>query len=59
MLEGLKGKADSNEDRLVSVGELFRFVRQKVRLDTEFKQNPRMLVGANENLALAIANGQK
>ena len=53
VLEGLKGKADSNEDRLVSVGELFRFVRQQVRLDTEFKQNPRMLVGANENVALA------
>lgn len=55
VLEGLKGKADTNEDRLVSVGELFRYVRQKVRLDTEFKQNPRMLVGANENLALAVA----
>lgn len=53
LLEGLNGKADTNEDRLVSVGELFRFVRQKVRLDTQFQQNPRMLVGENEELALA------
>jgi uncharacterized caspase-like protein len=55
LLEGLRGSADTNHDRLVSVGELFRYVRQKVRLDTQFQQNPRMLIGANENLALAVA----
>lgn len=55
LLEGLKGSADSNRDQLVSVGELFRFVRQRVRLDTELQQNPRMLVGDNENIALAVA----
>jgi hypothetical protein len=55
VLEGLKGLADSNGDRLVSVGELFHYVRQRVRLETEFQQNPRMLVGDNENLALSIA----
>jgi hypothetical protein len=57
-LEGLKGSADSNGDRLVSVGELFRYVRQKVRLDTDFQQNPRMLVGDNENIALSVARAQ-
>jgi uncharacterized caspase-like protein len=55
LLEGLKGSADTNMDRLVSVGELFRYVRQKVRLNTGFKQNPRMLAGDNENLALSVA----
>ena len=55
LLEGLKGSADTNQDHLVSVGELFRYVRQKVRLDTKFQQNPRMLIGENENLALAVA----
>jgi hypothetical protein len=55
VLKGLKGSADTNRDRLVSVGELFRYVRQKVRLDTQFQQNPRMLVGDNENLALSVA----
>jgi uncharacterized caspase-like protein len=58
VLEGLNGRADVNKDRLVSVGELFRYVRQKVRLDTGFLQNPRMLAGANENLSLAVARSQ-
>jgi len=55
LLEGLKGNADTNGDRLVSVGELFRYVQQKVRQDTRLQQNPRMLVGNNENLALSVA----
>jgi hypothetical protein len=53
LLEGLRGKADGDGNRVVTVGELFRFVRQKVRLETQFRQNPRMLPGTNEDLALA------
>lgn len=55
LLDGLKGSADTNGDHLVSVGEIFHYVRQKVRLDTGLKQNPRMLVGDNENLTLSVA----
>lgn len=55
LLEGLKGEADTNRDRLVSVGELFRYVREKVQHDTGRRQNPRMLMGDNEDLALAVA----
>jgi len=55
LLKGLSGSADKNEDRLVTVGELFRYVRQEVRLETQFAQNPRMLLGDNENVALAVA----
>lgn len=55
VLEGLKGNADTNRDRFVSVGELFHYVRLKVRLDTNFQQNPRMLMGDNENLTLSVA----
>lgn len=58
VLEGLKGGADSNQDRFVSVGELFRYVRQRVRLDTNFLQNPRMLTGSNENLSLAVVRSR-
>ena len=58
VLEGLKGPADTNRDRFVSVGELFRYVRQKVRIDTNLQQNPRMLTGDNENLALSVARSQ-
>ena len=55
LLDGLKGNADSNHDRLVSVGELFRYVRQRVRMATNQQQNPRLLVGNNEQLTLAVA----
>lgn len=55
LLEGLRGNADVNHDHFVSVGELFRYIRRNVRLDTDFQQNPRMLLGDNENLALAVA----
>ena len=58
VLEGLKGEADTNRDRFVSVGELFRFVRHKVRSDTQFQQNPRMLTGDNEHLALSVARAR-
>lgn len=53
LLEGLRGRADADTDRLVTVGELFRFVRQQVRVDTGFQQNPRLLIGTNENLKIA------
>jgi hypothetical protein len=53
LLEGMRGKADANDDRLVTVGELFRFVRQSVRIETQFNQNPRLLIGENENLKVA------
>lgn len=53
LLEGLRGDADANRDRLVTLGELFRFVRQRVRMETQFNQTPRLLIGTNENLKLA------
>ncbi len=56
VLSGLRGEADLNGDRLVTLGELFRFVRHKVRLDTQFSQNPRLLIGTNENLVLAAVS---
>ena len=54
LLEGLRGNADTNEDHFVTVGELFRYVRQNVRTDTGLQQNPRMLLGDNENLAISV-----
>lgn len=61
LLEGMRGMADSNVDLVVTVGELFRYVRQRVRLDTEYRQNPRMLLSTNEDLALAAvpSSGQR
>jgi uncharacterized caspase-like protein len=59
VLEGLKGQADANGDHLVTAGELFRFVRQRVRCDTQFQQNPRILAATNDDLALAVTQGRR
>jgi uncharacterized caspase-like protein len=54
LLEGMKGGADENRDRLVTLGELFRYVRDRVQDATERKQTPQKMID-NEDLALAIA----
>lgn len=56
LLEGLGGRADANADHLVTAGELFSFVRERVRAETEFRQNPRIMPGANSGLPLAVAS---
>lgn len=48
--------AHSRRPRKKSNGELFRYARQKVQLETQFRQNPRMLTSTNENLAIAVAD---
>lgn len=53
LLEGMRGMADANVDLVVTLGELFRYVRQRVRIDTQYRQNPRMLLSTNENLAIS------
>lgn len=53
LLEGLKGKADTNADKLITAGELFRFVRQQVSTDTNYAQTPKLLLGTNENITIA------
>ena len=58
VLDGLRGKADENLDGLVTVGELFRFVRQRVETETESRQHPRMLPGASENLTLSAVSSR-
>lgn len=42
LIRGLKGGADTNRDRLVTAKELFTFVSQKVKADTNDKQHPVM-----------------
>lgn len=56
LLEGLRGEADVNGDHLITAGELFDFVRDRVRLETSFTQNPRVLPGLNSDLALSVAS---
>ncbi len=54
LLEGLRGDADTNSDNLITAGELFAFVRDRVRIETAFRQNPRVLPGANADLTLSV-----
>jgi hypothetical protein len=52
VLEGLGGVADVNRDRVVTTGELFDFVSDKVREQTNGRQSPRALAGTNRDFPL-------
>ena len=54
LLEGLRGNADSNSDKIITADELFGFVRQKVRTETKEKQNPRLFSNLGTKLEIAI-----
>jgi len=58
LLEGLRGAADADGDHFVTAGELFGYVRNRVRVETAFRQNPRVLPGLNADLALAFVKGK-
>jgi tetratricopeptide (TPR) repeat protein len=59
LLEGMKGEADTApRDGKVTVGELFEYVREKVREATEDKQHPSIGPGSfDRELPLAITAG--
>ena len=55
LLKGMQGEADLNQNGVVTVGELFEYVRDKVKEATEHRQHPS--IGTNpydRNLPLAI-----
>lgn len=56
ILEGLKGKADLNGDKLITAGELFQYTRANVQKATNFQQNPLTLPGSSKDLTLAFAS---
>lgn len=53
LLKGLKGEADLNSDGTVVAGELFQYVQREVRGETAGNQNPAVVGGLAEGLALA------
>ena len=59
LLEGMRGAADTGpKDGKVSVGELFEWVREKVKDATEGKQHPSIgQQGFDRNLPIAITGG--
>jgi hypothetical protein len=58
LLEGLRGQADANADSFITAGELFAYVRDRVRLETGFKQNPRSVYDFNSDFTLAFVAGK-
>jgi caspase domain-containing protein len=54
LLEGLRGAADANKDRVVTAGEIFNYVSNKVRTETDYRQNPRALSATNQDFPLAV-----
>jgi uncharacterized caspase-like protein len=54
LLEGLRGLADANTDKVVTAGELFDYVSARVREETHNKQNPRALPGLSSGLEVAV-----
>lgn len=54
LLEGLRGQADVNTDKIVTAGELFDYVSNRVRKETRNKQNPRALPGLSSALEVAV-----
>jgi uncharacterized caspase-like protein len=59
LLEGLRGEADENRDCVVSAGEIFKYVTERVRRETGNRQNPQSLPGANTALVIAAMPGQQ
>jgi hypothetical protein len=58
LLEGLRGQADANADSLITAGEVFAYVRDRVRLETGFKQNPRSLYDYSGDFTVAFVSGK-
>jgi Caspase domain len=56
LLQGLRGAADLNHDHVITAGELFDYVSNRVREETKSRQNPRALSGLNANLPLATTS---
>lgn len=59
LLEGLKGAADVDGNRQVTAGELFAYVRNRVSVATQARQNPRVHEGNNPNLVVAALPAAK
>ncbi len=54
LMKGLKGLADSNNNRIVSVSELFNYVSENVRSYTAGAQTPTLTGNFDKNMPVAI-----
>jgi uncharacterized repeat protein (TIGR01451 family) len=54
LLEGLRGKADLNNDKMIRLGELTQYVSDNVRRDTKAQQSPISSGNFDINLPLTV-----
>ena len=54
ILKGTNGVADINRDRVVTTGELFDFVSDKVRQQTNGRQSPRALARNDQGFSVSF-----
>lgn len=54
IIRGLKGEADKNKDKIVTIQELFNFVRENVRYYTANMQTPLLVGDFDPNMPLAV-----
>jgi uncharacterized caspase-like protein len=54
LLEGLRGRADTDGDRTITTGELFTYVQTKVQVETARQQNPQLFSGIPGEMQVAV-----
>ncbi len=54
LIKGLKGQADSNKDRIVSLGELYRYVYAHVRSYSKKAQTPVLAGEFDDNMPVGV-----
>lgn len=59
LLEGLRGKADRDQNGIVTLGELLEYVREQVRVDTDDKQHPSISTDFDRRLPITIVDQSK
>ena len=58
-LEALKGKADINSDKIVTIGEAIAYTNEHVRKETKFKQNPAVAGKFDKNMPMSLIINKK
>jgi formylglycine-generating enzyme required for sulfatase activity len=57
LLEGMRGAADRDDNGIVTVGELFEYVRDQVQRATDYRQHPSIGTNAyDRNMPIAISD---
>ena len=54
MIKGLKGEADKNEDKIITIQELFNFTKYKVQNYTNYAQNPIIIGKYDRNTPMGV-----